>query len=309
MGTLIDVPRRLRRAILLNDVTLVRRIVHNNPTYLRNPDFSDKSNTSLHLAALHGFTAVAEFLIEAGHEDEGVSRNGDWETPLMLAAANGRAEVGVLLCKRFPECVGWGDKGGLDALMLSARTPHLSALLPSLLLACPTLPTHRDSAGNTALHHASAFGELKALRLLLHAGASPLAQNAYSWTPVHYSATSAAEAYFKNLVVEMERQRVERTQQEKRERERVGVGRGMRGIGGVRLVTSEEGMAEMGMRQQPPGALLGGARDDAGVVGLVGVAMRDWSPVERRRAMTPTAARSEGWFAGDGTRARASSGD
>jgi len=54
----IDVPRRLRRAILLNDLALVKRIVRNNPTYLRNPDFEDKSNTSLHIAAKQGFTRI-----------------------------------------------------------------------------------------------------------------------------------------------------------------------------------------------------------------------------------------------------------
>jgi hypothetical protein len=55
----IDVSRRLRRAILLNDVALVKRIVQNNPHKLRNPDFADKSNTSLHLAAKHGYTLIA----------------------------------------------------------------------------------------------------------------------------------------------------------------------------------------------------------------------------------------------------------
>jgi len=55
----IDASRRLRRAILLNDLPLVKRIVKNNPEKLRNPDFEDKSNTSLHLAAKHGFTQIA----------------------------------------------------------------------------------------------------------------------------------------------------------------------------------------------------------------------------------------------------------
>ena len=52
--TRIDVPRRLRRAILLNDLTLVKRIVRSNPRYLQNPDLEDKGNTSLHLAARNG---------------------------------------------------------------------------------------------------------------------------------------------------------------------------------------------------------------------------------------------------------------
>jgi hypothetical protein len=55
----IDVPRRLRRAILLNDLPLVQRIIRNNPNYLRNPDYEDKSSTNLHLAAKHGFTQIA----------------------------------------------------------------------------------------------------------------------------------------------------------------------------------------------------------------------------------------------------------
>ena len=55
----IDVSVRLRRAVLRNDFLLVKRIVRNDPHYLQNPDFSDQSNTSLHLAAHHGFTEIA----------------------------------------------------------------------------------------------------------------------------------------------------------------------------------------------------------------------------------------------------------
>ncbi|KAJ4303773.1 Target of rapamycin complex 2 subunit avo2 [Kalmusia sp. IMI 367209] len=237
----IDVPRRLRRAILLNDLDLVKRIVHNNPTYLQNPDFEDKSNTSLHLAARCGFTAVATvitqaFLIEAGHEDEALSRNGDLETPLMLAATAGKEEVAVLLAKKFPACIAWRDKNGLDALMLTCRTGTGTLhLIPTLLLHAPSILTSYDHTGNTALHHASAAGELKALRLLLQYGANPLASNAYSWTPVHYSATPAAEAYFKSLIIEYEKKKAEGKRLE-REREK-------QRNAGVRLVTDSDGLA------------------------------------------------------------------
>jgi hypothetical protein len=47
-----------------------------------------------------------------------ISRNNDFETPLMLAAAAGKEEVGVALAKRFPECIPWRDKSGLDAVRL-----------------------------------------------------------------------------------------------------------------------------------------------------------------------------------------------
>lgn len=49
----------LRQALLLNDIALVRRILRNNPSYLHNPDYSDKSNTSLHLAARYGLEEIA----------------------------------------------------------------------------------------------------------------------------------------------------------------------------------------------------------------------------------------------------------
>ncbi|KAF2727196.1 ankyrin [Polyplosphaeria fusca] len=276
MITRIDVPRRLRRAILLNDLSLVKRIVRNNPNYLRNPDFEDKSNTSLHLAARHGFVHIVEFLIESGHEEDVVSRNNDWETPLMLAAMAGKEEVAVLLCKRFPDSIASQNKYGLDALMLSCKsgsgTYHL---IPTLLGLAPQILGSHDVDGNTALHHASAAGELKALRILLQYGANPLASNAFSWTPVHYSATPAAEAYFKTLIIEFEKKK-------DRERQRNA---------GVRLVTNEESLAGLtGM-----GGDRSRARDDAAIAGLPAPGM-EWSPVERRRAMTPTENRAKGWF-------------
>lgn len=49
---------RLRQAILANDISLVQRLLYSNPHLLHNPDFTDKSNTSLHLAAQYGFTEL-----------------------------------------------------------------------------------------------------------------------------------------------------------------------------------------------------------------------------------------------------------
>ncbi|KAF1832409.1 ankyrin [Decorospora gaudefroyi] len=292
---MIDVPRRLRRAIHLNDVALVRRIIRTNPSYLRNPDFNDRSNTSLHLAAKHGYTAIAEFLIEAGHEADMVSRNNDFETPLMLAAMAGKEESGVMLARRFPASIAWKNKHGMDALMLScasgAGTLHL---IPTLILLCPSILSAADHNGNTALHHASAAGELKALRMLVQYGANPLAMNVYNWTPVHYSATSAAEAYFKTLIIDVEKRKAEgRRKEVERERQRSA---------GVRLVTEGEGegVTSGGDRQR--------ARDDAAIAGLPQPGM-EWSPVEKRRAMTPTEGRGWGFATADAARTRAGTGE
>jgi len=171
-----------------------------------------------------------------------------------------------------------------------AGTLHL---IPTLLLHAPTILTTHDHKGNNALHHASAAGELKALRMLLQYGANPLAQNAYSWTPVHYSATPAAEAYFKALIIEFEKKKAEGKRVE-RERER-------QRNAGVRLVTDDEGLGDGG------GGRLR-ARDDAAIAGLPAPGM-EWSPVERRRAMTPTERGANFFASTEGSRPRAESGE
>jgi hypothetical protein len=160
-------------------------------------------------------------------------------------------------------------------------------LIPALILHGPSVLTNSDMSGDTALHHASAAGELKALRMLLQYGANPLASNAYSWTPVHYSATPQAEAYFKTLIIEFEKKKAE-GKREMRERER-------QRTAGVRLVTDQEGLGERAR-----------ARDDAAIAGLPAPGV-DWSPIEKRRAMTPTEGR--GWtFTPEGMRPRAETG-
>lgn len=134
--------------------------------------------------------------------------------------------------------------------MLTSRTPHTN-LLTHLLTLSPTptsppsfsTPTSplaaADTSGNTPLHYASAYGQLKSIRTLLEHGADASARNAWSWTPVSYSASVQAEVYFKGLVNAAER-----------EREGMAMATGGRSRGGsgpksgggmVRMVSAEEG--------------------------------------------------------------------
>lgn len=182
-----------------------------------------------------------------------------------------------------------------------AGTTHL---IPTLILHSPQsststslILTSTDSHGNTALHHASAAGELKALRMLLSYGANPLATNAFSWTPVHYSATSQAEAYFKTLIIESEKKKAEgRRVLAERERARNA---------GVRLVTDDSTINPSGATAA---ASSGRARDDQAIAMGLPAPGVEWSPVEKRRAMTPTEGR--GWtFTPEGMRPRAETGE
>ncbi|KAI9841477.1 MAG: hypothetical protein M1838_003535 [Thelocarpon superellum] len=290
---MIDVSIRLRRAIHLDDLLLVARIIRIHPGSLHNPDLTDKGNSSLHLAARLGRAQIVEYLIQAGHEDDGISRNAEWDTPLMAACGEGddgavtwgvekgedggthgasnsisnkshavavpatsREAVVRVLLSHYARCANWRNRLGVDALMLCARHGHAS--LAALLLSHAADANAHDLQGNTALHYASAYGQLKVLRILmLTGGARPDVRNWACWTPASYSATVQAEVYFKGLVGEWERERVTWERERERQRERGGSGGGGGGgmepgpasgpaHGGVRLVREDEMEEESG---------------------------------------------------------------
>ena len=67
------------------------------------------------MAPAGGSVCVQEFLIDAGHEDEGISKNANWDTPLSLAVETSEA-VATLLATRFPRCIPWKNKQGADTV-------------------------------------------------------------------------------------------------------------------------------------------------------------------------------------------------
>jgi hypothetical protein len=112
-----------------------------------------------------------------------------------------------------------------------------------------------------------------------------MAKNAYNWTPLAYSQTVATEVYFKNLVAEFERRRVEGARGERDKKEEQSKRKGA----GVRLVTGDDESAPVRPSQD--------------------TARSEWSPVESRGAFTPTMGHGGSWSELLVTRARAHSGD
>ena len=155
-----------------------------------------------------------------------------------------------LLCKHFPGLVDKRDVEGCTALLLAARA-HPTPSLPNNTLAMrsPTKAAEdtgtidtlldagadigaTDDEGNTCLHYASAWGNLKAIRVLIQNGADPMVRNHAGWSPEYYSITMQAEVYYRNLVAEWEKRRAE---EGLRMRERQ-----TRSAAGMRVVTDED---------------------------------------------------------------------
>lgn len=168
----------------------------------------------------------------------GISLNVDSSTALHLAAAHSHAKCVELLCRTFPHIIDWKDNEGCTPLMLAAQssnpshapvntTCHIppngrpravsagSAMASEDITAITILLSHNasltttDDLGDTALHHASAWGNLKAVRTLLIAGAPPLAPNKANLTPLDYSVTKQAAQYFQSIVSDLEKRRAD----------------------------------------------------------------------------------------------------
>ncbi|KAK5074940.1 hypothetical protein LTR64_001145 [Lithohypha guttulata] len=254
---------QLRHAILSNDVPLVERLLKAYPHLVHNPDYNDKSNTSLHLAAKAGYTELVELLISEGHDQSpevtdyiyssagnnlGVSVNTDGQTALHLAASSLRVDTVELLCTEFPNTIDRPDHRGRTPLLLAAgaQAPVTTKVVRGrkntlqsnedvgvveALLRHGANVRARDHQGDTCLHQACAWGNLKTARVLVQAGADPLASNNAGWKPDAYSLSVQADVYFRNLVAEVEKRKAE-DMQRRREGRRTNTGGG----GQVRLV-------------------------------------------------------------------------
>jgi uncharacterized protein len=180
----------------------------------------------------------------------GPSYNTDGDSPLHLAASHSHTEIVELLCSHFPTTINRVNKAGATPLHLASRAhpPSSTAIVTQSIkgsskqgednstvesLIIHNADVHAlDSKGASSLHYAATWGNLKAVRALIQAGADPLQQDEKGWTPQYYSLTVQAEVYYRNLVAEWEKQKA---RDAIRTRERRG-----KGGGRLRLVTDEE---------------------------------------------------------------------
>ncbi|KAF3199711.1 hypothetical protein TWF191_000927 [Orbilia oligospora] len=199
--SVIDIRRRLKRCIINPDLLVLKRLIQSHPNSLNFCDPTDHGNTPLHLAASRGQTSIVTFLVQAGHEKDGVSRNFDGQTPLMVASGSNDEnadDVVFYLVGEFENCVEWRDKSGMTALSVAAKAGNDASI--NILLDAGADINAVDPLGNTPLHYASAYGHLKAMRTLMDRGANFDVRNREGWYPKDYSYSKAAETYFKTLI-------------------------------------------------------------------------------------------------------------
>lgn len=151
------------------EIRKIITMIQNSPDLINAADMTEgleQGYAPLHKAALHGQTAVAEFLLSAGADIEGTAKNYTHYTPLILAATQGhKAMVELLLAK--------GAKVNAMA--------------------------ENDC---TALHQACSFGFKAVTEVLLTHGASVTIKTKDGWTPLHSATTINSSADIAALLLE-----------------------------------------------------------------------------------------------------------
>ncbi|TFY65641.1 hypothetical protein EVG20_g5454 [Dentipellis fragilis] len=195
-----DATARLRRAVQENNLFLVKRLIQR--TDMRNPDPGPKRFTSLAWAAALGHEETFEFLLNAGHDDDELSRDSENNTILILLAdlkapitwslgtvdpdfMGAALRMARLYYDRYPFILDWSNLQGKTAL----HTAALKGNEELVRMFCDLGADFdlSDNQGNTPLHYASAWGHIPIVQLLIERGCQYAARNNDGFTPSDYA--------------------------------------------------------------------------------------------------------------------------
>ncbi|XP_043693300.1 ankyrin repeat-containing protein At5g02620-like [Telopea speciosissima] len=162
-------------------------------------------NTALHEALLRNDLEMVELLIRAdpdglGHPNYDADAEGRGESPLYMAAKDGRLDIINKILNICPSAA-HGGPHGRTALHVAVVQGHLDAVTV-LLEKKGELVNKEDENGRTALHYAVAWEEShKIIQKLLSQDTSSVYQlDKYGLSPLHIAALQSSFSVFRVLI-------------------------------------------------------------------------------------------------------------
>ncbi|KAI8979032.1 ankyrin repeat-containing domain protein [Pilobolus umbonatus] len=186
---------RLRKAAKEGNIAAVKRLLK-KVANMQNPD-PETGSTTLLYAARYNNIELVELLLEYGHEDDAISVSNEGITVLMIAAMYNYEEIFFLYVSRYPECIHAISKNGWTALLYAAQNGN--ANLVSYLLSISADFDHIDNDGNSALHHASAWGHTTVMDLLVSEGCNVDLQNNARLTAYDYAFSQSIQEHLREI--------------------------------------------------------------------------------------------------------------
>ncbi|KAF8681374.1 ankyrin repeats [Rhizoctonia solani] len=169
---------------------------------MRNPDPGPSRFTSLAWAAVLACEEVFEFLLEADHDEEELSRDAENNTILILLAgaptpparhgqlrthslAQSHLRMAQLYLERYAFLLDWPNMQGMSALHQAALKGNEAFV--RMLLDMGAFLDQADHQGNTPLHYASAWGHVQVVQLLIERGCQFALRNNEGFTASDYA--------------------------------------------------------------------------------------------------------------------------
>ncbi|TPX46859.1 hypothetical protein SeMB42_g02681 [Synchytrium endobioticum] len=188
-----EMKTELKRAIKDGDLVVLKRLIQRHRS-VRSPDPNTGWPLLFHAIA-EGQNEIVSYLMDHGHEDEGISRDFENNTALIIAAQHKNEGAFQIYMARHPTVISLANNKGQTAIMLAVAR-NMGEVV-SVLLDRGGDVNCADDDGSTLLHLAAAWGQVDMLYLLLSRGAAQSlnVRNKRGWTPTDYSYTSEIKDY------------------------------------------------------------------------------------------------------------------